>query len=113
MKLRLLILFLLISVLAAGQAVIPLKGDSVIISKTGGWAELVVRSKFKDTINGLMINTGNGVTAFKRMRAINDSQLVIGTDTILVRGSSGVNSIGATNGLTKVGNNITLGGTAL
>lgn len=73
--------------MAAGQSIVPLKGDSIIISKTGDNAELVVRNDTKDSTNGVMVNIGNGVMKFKRIRAINDSQFVVGTDTITLPGS--------------------------
>lgn len=89
MRTRLLILFLLIAGVAAGQSIVPLRGDSIIISKTGDNAELVIRNATKDTVNGLLTNIGNGVTAFIKLRVVQDTLLIIGTDTLVLPGGGG------------------------
>jgi len=73
---------------ALGQAKLYLRADSVIIEKKGGYAELVLRNKTKDTL-GILVNTGGGVTAFKRSHVINDSSFVVGNDTLTLAGGSG------------------------
>jgi hypothetical protein len=86
MKTKLLLFFMMISFGALGQSIYPIKADSVIISKSGGYAELVVRNSTKDTLNGVMTNVGNGVMQYKRIRAVSDSEFVVGGDTIKIKG---------------------------
>ena len=91
----------------AGQTTGYLRFDTVKIMKQNGTCELYIINKTKDSL-GLLTNVGGGLTQFKRARAINDSSIIIGNDTIVVRGAT---STTASNGLTKTGNDIQLGGT--
>jgi|GEM_PF-6403045 len=70
---------------------IPLRGDSIIISKVGGSAELVIRNRTKDSL-GFLFNIGNGRTQFRRAKQMNDSTLVFGVDTFHVKGGSAFDS---------------------
>lgn len=71
---------------ANAQSVIYQRADSVIIMKQGGYAELVIRNRTKDTL-GILLNTGNGIVKFSRSKTLNDSTFVIGNDTLVIRGS--------------------------
>lgn len=66
MKKALFILFVFLSIKSVGQSpsIIPLKADSIIISKTGGSAELVIRNSTKNVL-GYLYNRGDGVTEFR------------------------------------------------
>ena len=71
-----------------GQSVVPLRGDTIKIYKVGGNAKLVLQNKTKDSL-GLLVNVGGGLTAFLRSHKINDSTIVIGKDTIVIKGTGG------------------------
>lgn len=104
---RLIIFLLLFAALkVAGQSIGHLRFDTVMIYKVGGTAELVLLNKTKDSL-GVLTNYGNGRTRFIKSRAINDSTIVVGLDTMTIRGAGGFT---ANNGLTKTANNIALGG---
>lgn len=66
-KLIKLLLFISISINAFSQSNIDLRGDSIRIYKQGGFAELVIRNRTKDTI-GVLWNTGNGITKFRSLQ---------------------------------------------
>jgi hypothetical protein len=72
----------------AGQTTGYLRFDTVMIYKVGGTAELVLMNKTKDSL-GILTNYGNGRTRFIKSRAINDSTLVVGLDTLHIGGVSG------------------------
>jgi hypothetical protein len=63
---KLLIFFglLVLSMTGIAQSNVDLRGDSIRIYKNGGYAELVLRNKTKDTIGGFLQNMGNGRTEF-------------------------------------------------
>jgi hypothetical protein len=82
-----LLLFFAGNVLA--QSTIHLRGDTTKIYKQGGIATLRIENATRDSINGVLINIGNGITQFQRIRAINDSQFTVGTDTITIAGATG------------------------
>lgn len=88
MKRLIIFLLLFAAIKVAGQTTGYLRFDTVLIYKQGGTAELILRSSTKDTLGGLF-NYGNGKTRFMRSRAINDSTIVIGLDTIVIRGATG------------------------
>jgi hypothetical protein len=81
MKKLLTILFSLVSVVAWGQSTLPLKADSI---KASG--ELVLRNQTRN-IKGILFNVGGGVTKFIKSVALNDSTLIVGEDTITIRGT--------------------------
>lgn len=78
------LLLLAVSYFSHAQSVVPLRGDTIKIYKQGGTAELVLQNKTKDSL-GLLVNIGNGVTAFLRSHKINDSTIVIGKDTLILK----------------------------
>src|SRR6185436_19954371 len=92
------------SILSA-QFVYKIKADSVLITNDSCTAELNLENRTKDTL-GFLFNKGRGRTEFRRgIIKLTDSTSLIGADTIkLTNGSS------ASNGLTKTGNLIQLGG---
>lgn len=97
---------LLGGLLVKGQAVLPLRADTVRIEKVGGSGELQIRNATRDSL-GILVNVGGGKTRFVRAKKLNDSTIIIGLDTFVVSGGA----VTASNGLTKVGNDIRLGGT--
>jgi hypothetical protein len=72
----------------AGQTTGYLRFDTVRIMKQGGTCELYLINKTKDSL-GLLTNVGGGLTQFRRSKMLNDSVLVIGLDTITIRGAAG------------------------
>lgn len=97
--------FLLISSLQVdAQSVGRFRYDSTIIEKVGGSNELVIRNKTRDSL-GFLYNTGGGVTQFLRARQINDTTIVFGKDTFLIKSSASgasarvvtINGLGAAN----------------
>lgn len=98
---------LLAALKVAGQTTGYLRFDTVRIMKQGGTCELYIINKTKDSL-GLLTNVGGGLTQFKRSKALNDSMLIVGLDTLTIRGSG--EGLTADNGLTKTANNIQLGG---
>lgn len=71
---------------ASSQSVVPLRGDTIRIYKQGGSAELRVENSSR-TIKGVAYNVdGNGTLRYKRSIALNDSQIVVGNDTIPIHG---------------------------
>ena len=89
MKYLLFFLLCALSVFGYSQSTVYLKADTVTIEKTGGAANLKIKNATRYSINGVLINIGNGVTKFQRIRAINDSQFTVGTDTITIAGATG------------------------
>lgn len=71
------------------QSRIPLRGDSVVLEKPGGNAELILLNSTRDSLHGLLTNTGTGRTRFIKPRVINDSTIIIGLDTFTLRGGIG------------------------
>lgn len=91
MKNLLIIFFLLACSLSYGQSTVYLRADTIKVMKQNGNANLQILNATRDTINGVLLNSGNGVTSFVRIRAINDSQFIVGTDTITIAGATGGN----------------------
>lgn len=79
-------IFLALACAVSAQSKVYIRGDSVYIQRDGGNGELILRNATRDTSNGVLINYGNGVTRFVRVRAINDSAIVIGSDTVVIKG---------------------------
>jgi hypothetical protein len=86
MKRIIIILLLFAATKVAGQTIGYLRFDTVMITKAGGTAELVLLNKTKDTVGILANPNGNGRTRFMRSRAINDSTIVVGPDTLVLKG---------------------------
>lgn len=91
MKRIIMFLLLFAALKVAGQTTGYLRFDTVKIMKQNGTCELYVINKTKDSL-GLLTNVGGGLTRFIKPKAINDSTIIIGLDTIVVRGgvSAGV-----------------------
>jgi len=88
MKRLVLFILLFAAIKVAGQTTGYLRFDTVLIYKQGGTAELALMNKTKDTL-GVLVNYGNGRTRFMKSRAINDSTIVVGLDTLVIRGATG------------------------
>lgn len=88
MKRLVLFLLLFAAIKVAGQTTGYLRFDTVRIFKQGGTAELIIINKTKDTI-GLLTNVGGGYTRFIKPKVLNDSTLVVGLDTLTIRGTAG------------------------
>lgn len=70
---------------AYGQTTYYIRADSTRLQKIGGNNELIIENKTRDTL-GVLVNTGNGRTAFQRGRISGDT-LFLGRDTIVGIGS--------------------------
>lgn len=87
MKLVLVLSLLFISIVGVSQSTYPIRADKVVIEKVGGNAELVLKNATRDSLHGILINTGAGQTAFAKVRLLNDSTLIIAFDTIKIKGA--------------------------
>jgi hypothetical protein len=92
MKILLSFLLALLASTAFSQSVLPLRADTVLIEKTGGSGELKIKNSTRDSL-GVLVNIGGGRTRFIRAKALNDSILVIGLDTIRISGGGGSGSV--------------------
>lgn len=108
MKYLLLSIFSLLSVFGFAQSTLPLRADTVVIEKSGGSGELKIKNSTRDSL-GVLVNIGGGKTRFMRAKALNDSTLVIGLDTIRISGGTATNLV-ARNGVTKSNDTLYLGG---
>jgi hypothetical protein len=90
MKRLIIFLLLFAAIKVAGQNPTTgyLRFDTVRIMKQFGTAELYLINKTKDSL-GLLTNIGGGLTRFIKSRAINDSTLLVGLDTLRIRGAGG------------------------
>lgn len=79
----------------AGQTTGYFRYDTVKIMKQNGTCELYVINKTKDSL-GLLTNVGGGLTRFIKPKMLNDSSIIIGLDTIIIRGASGGQNIANT-----------------
>jgi hypothetical protein len=77
----------------AGQTTGYLRFDTVRIMKQGGTCELYIINKTKDSL-GLLTNVGGGLTRFIKPKVLNDSTLIIGLDTVVVKGSGSAGRFG-------------------
>lgn len=108
-RLTFLLAFLFAVAEGFSQSKYYIRADSVYIQKDGGNGELIILNAGKDSQRGgVLYNTGGGRTAFKNSVALNDSTLVIGADTIVIKGGvkGGSNTNLATAALTATGNYI-------
>lgn len=87
MKILLLILVSLIACMAHSQSVLPLRADIIKMYKQNGSAELYLLNATRDSL-GLAVNITGGHVIFKRPYVLNDSAVVIGNDTLVIRGNS-------------------------
>lgn len=89
MKRLIIFLLLFAAIKVAGQTTGYLRFDTVKIYKQGGTAELYLINKTKDSL-GVLTNIGGGLTEFRKCRVLNDSTIVVGRDTLTVRGNGGI-----------------------
>jgi hypothetical protein len=90
---KILLFLLLITVCAIGansQSTLPLRADTVVIEKTGGNGFLKIKDSSRTRTGGILTNIGGGVYVGKKPYKLNDTLLVIGSDTFPV--GSGVAS---------------------
>ncbi|WP_240348189.1 hypothetical protein [Longitalea arenae] len=86
------------------QYIYTIKADSVKITNTCDTAELIIENHTQN-VPGFLFNKGKGRTEFKRGVKLNDSTLVLGNDTFMLRGNTT-----ASNGLSMGGKDVQLGG---
>ncbi len=103
MKQILIFLLLFAALKVAGQTTGYLRFDTVKIMKQNGTCELYVINKTKDSL-GLLTNVGGGLTQFRKSKVLNDSAVIVGLDTLIIRSINFAND-----GLTKVGDTVKLG----
>jgi hypothetical protein len=99
------LLFFISAIAGYSQSKVYIRGDSIYIQGATN-SELILFNGTRDSTRGVLYNKGGGRTAFRRSKVINDTTITVGGDTIVIRGSSPT----ASNGLTKVVNDIQLGG---
>jgi hypothetical protein len=88
MKRIIMFVLLFAALKVAGQTTGYLRYDTVKIMKQNGSCELYIINKTKDSL-GLLTNVGGGLTQFIKPKTLNDSTIVIGLDTITIRGAGG------------------------
>lgn len=86
MKRIIMFVLLFAALKVAGQTTGYLRFDTVKIMKQNGTCELYIINKTKDSL-GLLTNVGGGLTQFRKSKMLNDSTIIIGLDTLLVRGT--------------------------
>lgn len=67
------VMAMFLALFSYSQSTVHLRGDTIKVWKQGGYADLVVLNRTKDSTNGVLTNIGNGVTRFFRFRERNDS----------------------------------------
>jgi hypothetical protein len=85
------------------QYVYTIKADSVKITNSCDTAELIIENHTQ-TVPGFLFNKGRGRTEFRKAVLLNDSTLVLGNDTLTIRGTTTAN-----NGLSVTNRNVQLG----
>jgi len=78
------------------QFVYKIKADSLLVTNDSCTAELNLENSTKN-VKGFLYNKGNGRTEFRKAVRLNDSVLVIGGDTFLIRGAGGGANFANTN----------------
>lgn len=78
------ILLSLLAYSGFSQSILFFRADTVKIYKNGGYAELMVYNKTRDSTGGLAINAGNGLIKFVKPYKIDDTTIVIGLDTFAI-----------------------------
>ncbi|MCS3802079.1 hypothetical protein [Niastella sp. OAS944] len=64
-----------------------LKADSVKVKAGAQPAELIIENSTRN-VNGFLYNKGAGRTEFRRVIKLNDSTLIFGGDTIVIKGAA-------------------------
>jgi hypothetical protein len=88
MKRILMFVLLLAALKVAGQTTGYFRYDTVRIMKQNGTCELYIINKTKDSL-GLLTNVGGGLTRFIKPKMLNDSTIIIGLDTLSIKGTGG------------------------
>jgi hypothetical protein len=88
---KILFLLLLLSLKKSMQAqtgpyIYTIKADSVKITNTCDTAELIIENHTQNVL-GFLYNKGRGRTEFRRAQRLDDSTLVLGGDTMIMRGT--------------------------
>lgn len=96
-------LILISSIASYSQFIHKIKADSVLITNDSCNAELNLENSTRN-IKGFLYNRGNGRTEFRKAVKLNDSTLIFGEDTLVIRGA-----MTASNGLSMTGNDVRLG----
>lgn len=92
MKCFIILLIIFLSAFASfSQSRYYLRADSIYIEKAGGNGELILLNGTRDSTRGVLYNKGGGRTAFRRSKALNDTVITVGGDTLIVRGKGGTN----------------------
>lgn len=86
------------------QYVYTIKADSVKITNNCDTAELILENHTQNVL-GFLYNKGKGRTEFREIVKLDDSTLLFGEDTLLIRGRIG----SASNGLSLFENDVRLG----
>jgi hypothetical protein len=68
-----------------------IKADSVKITNTCDTAELIIENHTQ-TVPGFLFNKGRGRTEFRRAISLSDSSLLLGGDTLVIRGNTNANN---------------------
>jgi hypothetical protein len=92
MKRILMFVLLFAALKVAGQTTGYLRFDTVKIMKQNGTCELYVINSTKDSL-GLLTNIGGGLTRFIKPKVFNDSTIIVGLDTLVLRGAAGGSSL--------------------
>jgi len=103
---KILLFLLLLSGFAHAQVTYIISADSTKLRKVSGNNELIIENATRN-VPGILVNKGGGRTEFARVRSSGDT-LFVGRDTVLLQPTV---NITASNGLTKSGTDIQLGGT--
>ena len=88
---KLLFIFLLLPFISEAQSTLYFRADSSMFYKQGGYHELILMNRTKDTL-GYLYNYGNGRTRFDRPRSV-PGGIKFGNDTILVSSTGGIDSL--------------------
>jgi hypothetical protein len=96
MKKIIMFVLLFAALKVAGQTTGYLRFDTVKIMRQNGYCELYVINKTKDSL-GLLTNVGGGLTSFRRSRALNDSMIIVGLDTLTIKGGVSSGTVGSQN----------------
>jgi hypothetical protein len=88
-RLIFLLTFLFVTAIGYSQSRYYIRGDSVYIEKTGGNGELIISNAGSvSQKGGVLYNIGGGRTAFKKTTVLNDSTIIVGGDTVVIKGGA-------------------------
>jgi hypothetical protein len=73
------------------QYIYTIKADSVKITNTCDTAELIIENHTQN-VSGFLFNKGRGRTEFRRAVSLSDSSLLLGGDTLVLRGNTNANN---------------------